>query len=100
MHSKHDREFRWAQKIERATDKVDETGEQATTVDVSVNIVLKSETWINGFCKGACPNNCTGNQGGGPEFEYMQKSVNPVKEDLRIPDPSIRFMCKGRKVSK
>ena len=78
MHSKHDREYRWAQKIERATDKVDETGEQATTVDVSVNIVLKSETWINGFCKGACPNNCTGNQGGGPEFEYMQKSVNQL----------------------
>ena len=47
------------------------------------------------YCKGACPNNCTGNQGGGPEFEYMQKSVNPAKEDLRVPDPSIRFMCKG-----
>jgi hypothetical protein len=25
----------------------------------------------------------------------MQKQVNPVKEDLRVEEPSIRVMCKG-----
>ena len=95
MHAKHEREFRWAQRIERATDNVNEAGENIRTVDVSVNIVLKSETWINGYCSGSCPNNCTGNQGGGAEFDYIQKSVNPVKEDLRIPDSSIKFMCRS-----
>merc|ERR1712223_591610 len=64
VHAKHEREFRWAQRIERATDNVNEAGENIRTVDVSVNIVLKSETWINGYCSGSCPNNCTGNQGG------------------------------------
>merc|ERR1712223_155165 len=95
VHAKHEREFRWAQRIERATDNVNDAGENIRTVDVSVNIVLKSETWINGYCSGSCPNNCTGNQGGGAEFDYIQKSVNPVKEDLRIPDSSIKFMCRN-----
>ena len=75
---------------------MDENGEDVTTIDTNVNVVLKSETWINGYCSGSCISNCTGNQGGGPVFEFIRKSIDPVKEDIRVEDPSIRFMCKSK----
>ena len=96
MHAKHDREYKWALKVEIGSDNVDENGEDITSIDNIISNLLKSETWINGYCDGSCPNNCTGNQGGGPEFDFVQKSVSPIKEDVRVTGLPLRFMCKGK----
>ena len=63
--------------------------------ETDVNVVLKSEAWMNGFCYGTCPNNCTQNQEAEASWIYIQKSALPIKEDLRITDKTIRVMCKG-----
>ena len=96
VHSKTDREFKWAQIVERASGTRGKDGKMIRKNETNVNIVLKSEAWLNGFCIGDCVHNCTGSLEGEPVWSYMQKRINPVLEDLRVPDNTIRVMCKGR----
>ena len=95
IHSKYDREFKWAAIVERDLGIEDEFDRPIRQNETDVNVVLKSEAWINGFCYGTCPNNCTQNQEAEASWIYIQKSALPIKEDLRITDKTIRVMCKG-----
>ena len=95
MHAKHNHKYKWVKKVEISYGRVDENGKDVTSIDPFITHIKKSETWIDGYCDGLCPNNCTSNQRAGPEFDFVQKSVNPIEEDARVKGLPFRFMCKG-----
>ena len=96
MHAVYDRELKWQTVVETATDEVDEFDNDKRENVTDIYIVIKSEAWLNGFCIGSCPNNCTANQGGEGHWTYIQKSVSPIVNDLKPKDTKLRIMCKGK----
>ena len=94
VHSVIDRNFKWARVVEGALDTIID-GNNARGNKTRISEVLKSEAWLTGYCTGNCANNCTGSYGGEPVWSYLQKQVNPIKEDVKVLDTSIRIMCKG-----
>ena len=83
---------------------------------LNVHAVSKSEAWLSGTCDSDCPGNCTGggrrqcegNEAGGvgkgkcqklnkqSEWNYIQKSLNPGRDDKPIIDPFLRTVCKSK----
>ena len=52
-------------------------------------VSFKSEAWfINQECALSCPSNCT-------DWHYIQKSLNPGDEDIRVLDSSLKTVSKG-----
>ena len=96
MHAVYDRELKWQTVVETAIDEVDEFDNDKRENVTDIYIVIKSEAWLNGFCIGSCPNNCTANQGGEGHWTYIQKSVSPIVNDLKPKDTKLRIMCKGK----
>ena len=60
-------------------------------------IIRKSDAWLYALCTGNCPTNCTGHEGEATDWGYVKKSINPIRPDRTIPDPSLKVMCKGIK---
>ena len=96
MHAVYDRELKWQTVVETAIDEVDEFDNDKRENVTDIYIVIKSEAWLNGFCIGSCPNNCTANQGGEGHWTYIPKSVSPIVNDLKPKDTKLRIMCKGK----
>ena len=64
-----------------------------------INPSFKSEIWLSGSCDSTCPGNCTGSgavKGHESRWTYTQKSLFPQADDLTIPDPSLRTLCKRK----
>ena len=91
VHSLYANELRWDQILEVYI----ENSDTPKTTKAS-RYCYKSESWIYGDCTDSCADNCTNHAGRLSSWSYIQKSVNPIQEDVDVLDSSLRVMCKGR----
>ena len=91
MHSLYANELKWQQILE-----VNSENSDTPEIKKATRYSYKSESWINGNCIDSCADNCTNHAGVLSSWSYIQKSINPITEDVDVLDSSLRVMCKGR----
>ena len=85
IHANFDRTYEWG-KVFKGKNSSNKTQSQ---------LILKSDAWLYALCTGDCPANCTGYAGESTDWGFINKSINPLRFDKKVPDPSLNVICKG-----
>ena len=88
VHATFDRTYEWGKVL--AAKK-----SSNITSKTQSHLTLKSDAWLYALCTGDCPTNCTGYGGESTDWGFVKKSINPIRLDAKIEDPSLKVMCKG-----